>query len=550
MKTPQEQNLKEYLDGDMSLKNSILREIVEPYSALEERSSSEKIAAYNLAIAIYQFSLGENVINLDDVPKDVREKAMDLRQLVLDLKDGNQEMLRSKCRMSVPACLTLSIEDSLSFIEKFVREEIGFCRDVIRKTPNLVHAPDSRAENTQIKLPQINFDKGEVVEVIEEINMNDENLRTVSRLIDKVEELILQINKLSSKNPKDFLNSMKAMSDQIHSHAESIRKNTRSDASLGNTVKVIIKGAMNDFDVELTRQIEMPRSVSAELEKNANKLQAIQSYYAEEGSDTLRQHLRDINNILKHSNQTPTKCYICFAQPIEETRTSEHWTEKFIYILREHLRAAGIDVIEGITDCPPGGNAYDFVRENINSSDVVLLIGTRSLKVANQVNSHDILSTELAHITKRMETDIRQFGQSRVIPLLLTGTPETSFPETIGNAIRKISHSDHNSEYLVMLRLLISIFRASQLQDNENTYNQAWDQFIKNSIPNRWGKADYEKEINKGLHKISRSGLKMKMDSQKNSNMHTKGTLFQLPKPHVESIDTPTEVTPLSRPAI
>jgi hypothetical protein len=119
------------------------------------------------------------------------------------------------------------------------------------------------------------------------------------------------------------------------------------------------------------------------------------------------------------------RCFINYSWGV-----TEH--ERWVFVLAKDLRNAGINVIFDRWDVHPGSSLSKFI-EKIVTSDYVIVVGTPNLREKYDTEDADpVVDAEL----RLINTKLRQRTNKRegVLPLLLDGTLETSFPPMFGDS--------------------------------------------------------------------------------------------------------------------
>ncbi|MFI5343797.1 MAG: NACHT domain-containing protein [Chlamydiales bacterium] len=134
--------------------------------------------------------------------------------------------------------------------------------------------------------------------------------------------------------------------------------------------------------------------------------------------NTLKEEIAD-------KNTKPT-VYFAYAWPTDERMRDEFWVQTFLKKLQRQLERVGIHTVRlDIVSNRYGANIYEFMKK-AQTSDYVLLFGTKSLK-----DKHDIglsaVCTELIHILRKRQLDVKK-GLRRVFPILISGCHQTAFP--------------------------------------------------------------------------------------------------------------------------
>lgn len=169
----------------------------------------------------------------------------------------------------------------------------------------------------------------------------------------------------------------------------------------------------------------------------------------------------------------PPKVFISYAWPLPE-HTNEYWVKEYIIQLAENLKSAGVIVYLDEMDSRYGYSLQDHINR-LKESDAVLLIGTPSLKTKYEtpVNLHMINDefTEIIHQSKRL----------KIIPLLLEGRYELSFPRAItrNRSIEDWTNGDYINHFMSLLQHLTGL--------PNHLYEPLWRSVLKAYIRNMEG---------------------------------------------------------------
>jgi len=110
-------------------------------------------------------------------------------------------------------------------------------------------------------------------------------------------------------------------------------------------------------------------------------------------------------------------------------------------------------MIMDIRSNKPGQDISRFMRKYKDSNHIIL-IGTESLLQKHASHKAHAVKTELSIINERFEQDMEQLGESRIYPLLISGTHKSSFPE-IYDKYRTVRESREMMGYTLLLKNLI-----------------------------------------------------------------------------------------------
>jgi hypothetical protein len=143
-------------------------------------------------------------------------------------------------------------------------------------------------------------------------------------------------------------------------------------------------------------------------------------------------------------------CFISYSWGVPEHET-------WVLTLARDLRNAGIGVILDRWHNTPGTSITRFI-ERISSSDYVVSVGTpRYLEKYYSEQSDPVVSAELMLINTLLKK--RQAIRERVIPLLLDGEQETSFPPLFADSV----FIDFRKEELYFVKLFDLILTLHEI---------------------------------------------------------------------------------------
>ena len=183
--------------------------------------------------------------------------------------------------------------------------------------------------------------------------------------------------------------------------------------------------------------------------------------------------LFEIRNILNKDNKWQ-KITIVGAEVDAEYL---NWVYPFLQNFKMLLVLSGIKNVVIMTpkEAPLGSNYYKFMEE-IVSSDKVLVFGTEGLLKALTLGKTSI-SNQLALIEKKREHDLSLGKPISIIPILISGDLDSSFPEIYHyNCVNWIGATS----YLECLKSIIFLLINSNPEDAR--YNTIWTSFLE-AIP-------------------------------------------------------------------
>jgi hypothetical protein len=136
--------------------------------------------------------------------------------------------------------------------------------------------------------------------------------------------------------------------------------------------------------------------------------------------------LRNIQAYVTKNWNKPNGCFVTYAWSSED-RPNESWIQKpFLVQFYQHLCDSGIktEKLDNISN-PAANNIYHFMQA-AQTDDFVLLIGSELLMDKHKLVTSAVCN-ELILINRKRRADAQQ-GLYRVLPILLSGIYETSFP--------------------------------------------------------------------------------------------------------------------------
>lgn len=185
--------------------------------------------------------------------------------------------------------------------------------------------------------------------------------------------------------------------------------------------------------------------------------------------------LQQVAKAAASEHKPPKGIFICYAWPDLTNPKERHlsWLQSFLSGLRDHLKAAGLgSTILDIRDNPAGGDIYHYMNAAKESSHV-LLIGTESL--LRKHNEGGAVRTELIHIKRKMKED-REKNLYRVIPILLSGTPEAAFPAEY--ELYSTIQFWREKSYFTSLRGLIASLYSIPKPAINDAFKLLWKEFL------------------------------------------------------------------------
>lgn len=332
-------------------------------------------------------------------------------------------------------------------------------------------------------LPRIPYDRQILQRIINELSLSQEIVLKVTAYIDSIEHQVSEIkNYQSKKNLKNFYAAIGTAVLEIQNIANSFYELIKPyHPKLPYTLKQKIVQWTRPLEIAL-KHLTLSAIERTALALTTKHLYAEQSFILRDPlvKETFIQHLEKLKAILLDSNKPLPCCYISYAWSSQEYSDEEYWVQPFLYILYDHLTASGIRVVMDIRDNKPDDSLYPFIQQ-YQDGNYVILIGTESLLQKHYSSVPNILQTQLNTLLQKMEQDQRQFGESRLYPLLISGDLKTTYPEyyqqysTIKDA--------REMGYLGTLQALIDWIYKSRLEAIRQPYLELWRTFT-DTYPN------------------------------------------------------------------
>lgn len=220
------------------------------------------------------------------------------------------------------------------------------------------------------------------------------------------------------------------------------------------------------------KNIHFPKSVLAEKKEPTSREQQLvtQQRMLNEDKD-IKDHfqlaLKKISKIIM-----PRGHIVIVAS--EPKQPYLNWVVPFLKNLKQHLQMSGVGYVNIIPqDAPIGGNTYAFMRL-IESSEVVLLLGSEDLHTA---------ATELGHVNLR---------KGLILPILISGDIETSFPKEYFTESKEYKYElpyfreencfNMKNPGLYFKNLQLLIRTLAKVPASYEEFNAVWDEFLR-TIP-------------------------------------------------------------------
>ena len=332
-----------------------------------------------------------------------------------------------------------------------------------------------REDKIKNDLPIIKYPEKSIVEVLEEIPMSTPVQEQVRLYLENIKQKVNDIKRyLLKEQVKHFYQAIKEAMLEIKNTARLLYEHIQHcHTVLSNTLRSLILEAIAPLEKALDRKIELSPEDREALRDKTKRLYGQQSYIARNGDlqNKLMEHLAKVKELIAEKRKLTPCCYISYAWSSKENKAEEYWIQPFLSILYNHLSAAGIRVIMDIRDNQPGDSIYQFMKQ-YRDGNYIILVGTESLLQKHDSFTAHAVKTELSIISNRFEQDQKQFGNSRIYPLLVSGTNGSSFPE-IYDKYRTVRDA-REGNYIDNLRNLVDWIYSQQINEVREAYEKLW----------------------------------------------------------------------------
>ena len=385
-------------------------------------------------------------------------------------------------------------------------------------------------------LPKIVYNRDELDEIIEKISLDEDKKFILNRKLEFIGSRIDSIHDCSrSKNPASFYQDMRMAITEIGDAAKQIYELAKPRGiTLATELQKKILGWIGPLAKELARITEISASERRELEFKTKRLYAQQSFFYRQEilQSKLMEHLKEIKEMLLDAQSLEPHCYLSYAWPSPENKEHEYCIQPFLSILYDHLHAAGIEMIMDIRNNEPDQDIYQFTRKYKDGNHVIL-VGTESLLQKHESYKAHTVKTELSIINVRFEHDMEQFGESRIYPLLISGTRKSSFPEIYDKYLTVRESRDMG--YALLLKNLIEWLYSLKIEREAGLklkYQALWNKFYKNypGLPRDCAEALVKQELAEGYHR--------KLLDELNQNLTYQSIKAQQEVKHSEAVTT------------
>ncbi|MBA2648695.1 MAG: hypothetical protein H0U75_03685 [Legionella sp.] len=241
------------------------------------------------------------------------------------------------------------------------------------------------------------------------------------------------------------------------------------------------------------RHEPLPMLSDEDLEIRTKFLYAEQSFIARQQHlhAPLIKLLRQLKALFKdESEKPPQRCHIVYAAPTSENNTKEYWVEPFLGVLYEHLTAAGIRVVMGNKDLNPEDSVNNFMQQ-YKQNDIIF-IGTESLKKRDNGYKAYQIQSAIAILL--------DLPKDKVCPLLISGRPQSTFPNEFGFGSNVKNAHDG---YIATLKCLIDWLFKVQVLVKKEEYENLWKTYIESQQKLVFSNTAINVELSFGFHKQS-----------------------------------------------
>lgn len=188
-------------------------------------------------------------------------------------------------------------------------------------------------------------------------------------------------------------------------------------------------------------------------------------------------------------------CFISYAWVSADVFPEQLWTQEFIYRLEVWLRLAGIETIIDRKNSRFGHHMRNFMKEGVNQSNFVLLIGTKALRAKLDSKDFYNVKVEYKFVFRRVLNELSQKKDQSVSPLIISGKGKAALPDKLFGkvAIEDFSGNDIQggqiNALIHHLQGLIAKLHSIDLTDKNNPITQKyvllWENFIRQYILTR-----------------------------------------------------------------
>jgi len=364
-------------------------------------------------------------------------------------------------------------------------------------------------------LPDVPYNHEALLDIVNEIPMDVERKKQVILYLTGVEKKVFEIKHYQSKQHLEhFYQPMKSAILEIRNTVNTLNELTRPyHETLSNSLGKLILQWTTPLEMEINKRLEISDADRKALEFKTKQLYAEQGFIIRQGvlQKVLMEHLTKLKQLLTEPGKPLPRCYISYAWPSKENKEQEYWVQPFLSILYDHLTASGIRVIMDIRDNKPGDSIYQFMKQ-YHEGNYIILVGTESLLQKHYSETVHAVQTELSIINNRFERDQMQFGQSRIYPMLISGTLKTAYPE-IYDKYRTVRDTREQG-YIGTLKKLIDWVYESRIAHFQMQYENLWRLFYQDYSGLSKNSSIIEQEIAIGYHHQHLDFLKQDLQYQ------------------------------------
>lgn len=346
--------------------------------------------------------------------------------------------------------LRLVVEQTLLFLKTHVEQYTSAKSDAFKN-------PDLKQQLNQLFQDLIkDINEGELHSYIN----NEHLLNTLDAIISRKLDAIIDFNEQVEINPH-FQGFEKTLAkEMLIALAKSFERWQHINISKIDDIDAIWKS----YRPYVEQQIR---------EDNAEAKQAIDQLLSEIKALIINKFKRSNFTVTNSEDKHPT-CFISYAWPLLlADKFDESWTQKFTAKLASDLRLAGINVIMDLTHSQLGHDSVAFMHNYVNNSDFILVIGTQSLhsKFIDENRFGASVRNELNLIIAKQTKNRQEQKGDRVLPILLSGTLETSFPADFKRFIVTDSFQEEGTGYLSVIKNIChAIYKINNIGVSDQTF--------------------------------------------------------------------------------
>jgi len=387
----------------------------------------------------------------------------------------------------------------------------------------------SSSNKSSVSLPEIRYERKRLEKIIKYVSLSNGHKKETAEFLDTIDKEVALLRQYQAEELlSDFYPQMRATVDKINGAATSLYQIIENyDGTAVSSLRKVIAESFDSFEKELKHRLAMPSHVRDELERKTKMLYAQQSYVARSPAvqDVLMQHLRGIAALLKRPGEPSPRCYISYAWPSIENNDKEYWIQPFLYILYEHLKAAGIDIVMDVHNINPGESIFQFMGQYKKNGNHIILVGSESLLQKHYSDISHAVKTELSIITSKSDEDKKLGMGSKIYPMLISGTIPSSYPE-IYSMYKTVedARDGHDVSYLELIEKLVDWLHHNQLNNHQDlklkeAYVNKWKTFntaykAQGGLTNQANAAEVAAEVELNYHKQRLDYLRQDLNYQ------------------------------------